>query len=258
MTSYEAARFFALLAVAALAAFAASALLRRFANRLPLRADQRHIVRRVLPLVEAMLGLIALLVVLALGLPDRPTLIVVAVALITVTAVAASWFAIRDVIAGLVLRVEGAVQPNEWIRIGELEGRVRRIGMRSVELELGQGGRATVPFTRVAPATVVRRPPESGGHAHSFTVTPPAGMPVATVVQRVHTAALNCFYSVPAREPHIAPHAAADGATRLTVTIYAPEPVLARLVERAVRLDLENSTKADPLSPAKKTGNPRP
>lgn len=218
MTSYEAARFFALLAVAALVAFAASALLRRFANRLPLRADQRHIVRRVLPLVEATLGFIALLVVLALGLPDRPTLIVVAVALITVTAVAASWFAIRDVIAG------------------------------------GQGGRATVPLTRVAPATVVRRPPESGGHAHSFTVTPPAGMPVATVVQRVHTAALNCFYSVPAREPHIAPHAAADGATRLTVTIYAPEPVLARLVEQAVRLDLENSTKADPSIAGRKSG----
>ncbi len=118
-------------------------------------------------------------------------------------AVAASWSAIRDATDGLFLRATGACRTGDYVQLGELEGRVRRMGFRFLTLQTSDGHIATVPYGRVAASSLRRLPEVRHGLLHLFQVELPRGVPVPVVKRRITTSALLCPWCVPKQNARI-------------------------------------------------------
>jgi small-conductance mechanosensitive channel len=63
---------------------------------------------------------------------------------------------LRDLLTGMVLSLEGRHRVGDDIRVGELEGRIVSLGLRSVVLRAHDGSELTIPNGRFAAADVAR------------------------------------------------------------------------------------------------------
>lgn len=60
-----------------------------------------------------------------------------------------AWFMLRDFVAGLILRLEGVFELNDRIKTRGIEGMVKRMGYRAMQLETDKGEWITVPYSKV-------------------------------------------------------------------------------------------------------------
>jgi small-conductance mechanosensitive channel len=219
----------ALLAVLAL--IAGPLLLRRLVAVLP--AGRRNALRRWLPAIQ--LGFVLIVIVLAAAtmFGSTPALIAAGTAVLVVAG--AAWFAVRDVIAGIVLRAEHDLQAGSTVRAGDSAGRVQHVGLRSVEIEATDGQRVRVPYTRLAASPVaVSRAREEGG-ALRFTVSLQrrAGGGRDDVA-RIRAAALHAFFASARRDPVIRLVHEDDRSRTYDVTVYAADVAFLQGIEEAV------------------------
>ena len=63
---------------------------------------------------------------------------------------------LRDLLAGMVISIEARHRVGDDIRVGELEGRIVALGLRSVVLHAHDGSELTIPNGRFAAADVAR------------------------------------------------------------------------------------------------------
>jgi hypothetical protein len=57
-----------------------------------------------------------------------------------------SWSLIRDIISGFLIRMEGTYHNNSHVRIHDVEGTVRKLGFRSMEIETDRGETIRIPY----------------------------------------------------------------------------------------------------------------
>jgi moderate conductance mechanosensitive channel len=205
---------------------------------LPMSRAARALVDRLSPV--AGLALIAVYVVLAArwildtGAPREQLGFAGVVAL----AAAASWSSLRDALEGVYLRAGRTLGVGDRVRIGELRGRVQRLGLRRATIETIDGELALVPYRQVAVATVFRDPGDDPGAElsafHVFRVRIPDNRAIPEVKRIVREAALLCHWSSIARPPEVA--AADDGHVEITVFPVDTDHVtdLERVVRRAL------------------------
>ncbi|MGF1469330.1 MAG: mechanosensitive ion channel domain-containing protein [Sandaracinaceae bacterium] len=209
--------------------------LRVLLDYLPLSPERRRRARRAYPVVAGSAALLYFLWVAATLFGDRPERLALAVAAVLAATVAASWFAIRDVVAGVVLKAGRVVQVGDRVRIGEVEGRVERMGLRQVVIASGGGEEAVLPYRVVAAGPVSRTPVTDHGAVHVFEV-PVGGRSVSELKVRIREAALLSPWATLARRPEVE----ARGEDRLVVTVFALDADRAADVEGAVRAALQS------------------
>ncbi len=200
----------------------------------PLSAERRDLLRRAYPVFAAATVLGYLLFSAGLFFEDYPEHFPVAVAVILGVALAASWFGVRDVIAGVFLKAGRVCRVGDYVRVGDVQGRVERMGLRALIVETARGEEAIVPFSRLARESVLRTPVSERGTLHVFELTLDGAPSVAETKRRIREAALACHWSAIAREPEIA----VLDAQRYEVTVFALDPDRVREVEAAVRAAL--------------------
>lgn len=222
MTTFDMIAAAITIAAAIVAIFIGTRLLRWTIAVLPLGADGRAAARRWLPAVQLAFGVavLALGAVFAFG----RTAALVAAGIAALIIAGAAWFAIRDVIAGIVLRAEHDLQPGHTVRADDTAGRVHRIGPRSVEIETADGQRIRVPYGRLVRAPLSVSRPREGGGALRFTVTVPRRTGGRDDVARIRAAALHSFFASASREPHIRLVGEDTSGRSYDVTIYAADP----------------------------------
>ncbi len=200
----------------------------------PIAASRRDALRRAFPVVAAACGLGYLLVAAGLFFEPYPQHFPIAVAVILGVALAASWFGVRDVLSGVLLKADRAFAVGDHVRIGDIEGVVARLGLRALTVETTRGEEATIPYSRLAREPIVRTPGAERGTLHVFELHFGAPPTVAETKRRIRSAALACHWSAIAREPEIA----VLDAQRYEVTVFALDPDRVREVEAAVRAAL--------------------
>ncbi len=134
---------------------------------------------------------------------------------------------IRDAMAGMILRGGGSLRTGDHLRVDGVEGRVKRLGVRSVLLELPGGDESRLPWGRLSDTVVVRRPQRFGAHPHSFR------LPAGTEPERVIRAGLLCHWSSLSRPPSVA-----AGSEGLLVTVFSVDPARGPSIEAFVRRQL--------------------
>ncbi|MCA9604786.1 MAG: mechanosensitive ion channel [Myxococcales bacterium] len=200
----------------------------------PVSAERREMLRRAYPVFAAATVLGYLLFAAGLFFEDYPQHFPVAVAVILGVALAASWFGVRDVIAGVFLKAGRVCRVGDYVRVGEVQGRVERMGLRALVVETARGEEAIVPFSQLARESVLRMPISERGTLHVFELSLDGSPSVADTKRRIREAALACHWSAIAREPEIA----VLDAHKYEVTVFALDPDRVREVEAAVRAAL--------------------
>jgi small-conductance mechanosensitive channel len=203
-------------------------------DAIPMSRARRLLLARLRPLAGA--TLIAVFLVMAarwvLASDDRRAWI--ALALIAAVATAASWASLRDLLEGVYLRAGRSFAVGDRVQIGEVRGRVQRLGHRAVTLETADGELALIPYRTVATATIRREPNGGQPGLHVFRMAVPDHRSITEVKRAVREAALLCHWSSISRPPEVS--AADDGQVEITVFPVDGDHVadLERTVRRAL------------------------
>jgi small-conductance mechanosensitive channel len=223
-------------AAAVLLAWAGTFLLRRVAAMLPLRARGRDAATRWLPAAQLVLALIAATAVTVFFLGPQAAAAVVGVAAAII--LAAAWFAVRDVIAGIVLRAEHGFLAGQTLHASSVTGRIRHVGIRTLEIET-DGRRTRIPYSRIGHTPVALGGARDAG-ALRFSLSRPRNGDAAADATAIRAAVLHAFFAPPAREPLV--RLAAETGERRTweVTVHA-DPAHLPAIEHAVRTALEHA-----------------
>ena len=200
----------------------------------PMSRERRASWVRVGPIAEVVLWLTYLVSVIAWTLSGYPSVRLLALGLLALVLVVAGFSVIRDYLAGVILRTEGAVEVGDVVRVGDVEGKVARFRARAVELDMAHGDRVVLPYRAVGQAAIVRRSRQRSAVRHSFVVAVPPGTPADTARHAIRRAALLCHWVPPSQDPTIT--ALPSGG--LEVTIHAMTDVRTADVEAAVRAAL--------------------
>lgn len=60
-----------------------------------------------------------------------------------------SWFAVKDLVAGIILKYQKAFELDQRIKIENIDGRIKRLGYLSLSMESYQGELVDIPYSRV-------------------------------------------------------------------------------------------------------------
>lgn len=199
---------------------------------LPLGPARRITARRWLPAVQLAFVLAVVVFAAVLLLGQTPALVVSGVTALLV--VGATWFAIRDVVAGVVLRAEHGFDAGCVLHADDIAGRVHRVGIRSLEIEGGDGRRVRVPYTRLRAIPLSMTRPAESGRALQFTTVLPRNSGGPDDMVHIRVAALNAAFASPWREPHVQLVAEDPESRTFVVTVYAADPSFLPFIEEAV------------------------
>ena len=158
---------------------------------------------RVLPVVEAALWLTyvvwAVGAVFAEGLYYNAALLMV----LAISLALVSWFAARDWIAGIILRVQDAYKTGQKIRFDEVEGTIRQVGHLALEIELSDGEQAKIPYSRISGRIRSQIRPDMTSNYYHFEIEIGNEIPLSEARQILRTAIMNSPWTTFDQEPQI-------------------------------------------------------
>jgi small-conductance mechanosensitive channel len=221
--------------ILALLLFALFRTLRYFLNVVPMTKARRSTVFRFLPTAELLVGLLYVLSAVPLVFKDHPDYSPIVLSVILGGIVWVSWFAIRDFMAGVFLKAGKVCRTGDHVRLDGIEGRVKAMGLRVLEIVSASGDEIVVPYSRISRQSISRLPIVDGLARHSFRVDVPEGFPPLQAKSIVWAAALNDHWASLKRDPQV--DIASDGS--LDITVYALTPDHGPLIEQSVRGQLD-------------------
>lgn len=197
----------------------------------PLSMERRESLRRAFPVVGALAAVLFLLFASGFLFDRYPEHFPIAVMVILGVSLTASWFAIRDLVSGIYLKASRVCRAGDYVRVGEVQGRVQRMGLRVLVVETARGEEAILPYSRMTRDAVLRTPASNRGTLHVFELTLPGDLPVSEAKRRIRESALRCHWSVIAREPQIT----VIDANRFEITVFGFDSDRVRDIEDEVR-----------------------
>lgn len=117
-----------------------------------LLSKNRHIdtLKRVLPLGEGIVWFLFWTWALKSIFEEQLIYSLGVLVIVLVVLVWVSWFAIKDFIAGVVLKFEAAFQEGEQINIENVVGVVKYLGYFSLEIQTEQGEKINIPYSSIS------------------------------------------------------------------------------------------------------------
>jgi hypothetical protein len=201
----------------------------------PVGPDRRETLARARPLAGTLIVLLYLLFAVGVVFKAQPSQLPAALAFVVVGFVVASWTVVRDVVSGVFLKAGRVCRVGDHVRIGNVEGRVERMGLSVLVIETREGDEAVLPYSSIARQSILRTPVIDNVAPHVFCVEAPAGLPLPELKALIRLHALNSHWSSIARQPDV--EATSGGA--FEVTVFALDADHAADVEATVRRALE-------------------
>lgn len=143
--------------------------------------------------------------------------------------------ALTDWANGLVLRSEGTLRPDGRIGVGSGRGRIRRLGLRSAEVEAEDGRVLRLPYTTLAAANIEISSEEVTARSHTFPVTVRGTRDADALSRKMVTEALLSPWSAAQPTPGVRLLDHGSHELRFEVTVYPVDSALISRIEDAVR-----------------------
>lgn len=217
-----------------LALASAAALARWLVRLIPMGAQRRKAVDRIAPVVAAAVGFVYLVLAARIVFDQFPSYVPIALILLLGAWVGISWFALRDFMAGVILRSGRVVEVGDRIEVDGVVGRVETLGLRTMTVQTKSGDEAVVPYGRAAQASIKRSPVRDGVSPYMFRLAVPEAADLVVFQRRVRETALISHWSSPVREPQVS----VLGPGELEVTVYALDADHGPAIEATVRAGL--------------------
>ncbi|HCX98667.1 MAG TPA: hypothetical protein DG754_00870 [Bacteroidales bacterium] len=166
--------------VFAVALFFMLRLASQLAKTIPTSKKYRKVILRGFPLFELAIWAAFVLWVVnhALGNSEYLTLATTSVLLVFLLII--SWFFLRDFIAGIILKTEFPFEINQRIAASKYDGAIKRLGYRSLELEMDNGDIVKIPYSQIASRSIHLQNMEDSLRGHETLVKASTKIPVQT------------------------------------------------------------------------------
>ena len=154
------------------------------------------------------------------------------------------WFAGRELIAGIMLRLTDNYQVGQNIRMQQLDGIINHIGFLSLSVQGDEGTIIKVPWSRISGQIYSKGIREDKSNRHTFTVNIPAAVKITELEQKVTQAVLLSAGSAIDKEPVIRQITQLENSSEYQVTVFAINPEYFQSIEQnvknAVNSDIKN------------------
>ena len=201
----------------------------------------RALLYRSLPVIEASLWLFY--AVWAVGAIFKEGLYY-NTALMMILAIAVSlvsWFAIRDWIAGIVLKIQDAYEDGQEISIRNIQGTIRRVGHLALEIELPEGEQIKIPYSQISGQIRGRSRPDTTSNHHRFEIEIKREIPLSEAQEQLRNAILNSPWSAFDREPQIKLLNETAAHYLFEAIVYAPGVGCGQAIEEDVKEQFKDS-----------------
>jgi len=187
------------------------------------------------PSVEALIWLIFVVRSIGLLIDDPIYYHITLGAIATVSVLCLSWFAGKDWIAGLVFKTQRVYETGQRIRIGEEQGRIRRLGYLSLDVETKNGEHLTIPYSRITGRIHGTSQPEASTRYHRFEVRTTKTQTASSTMKDLRAAILYSPWSSHQKEPQIRLLSESVDGFLFEAVVYSPGSEYSRAIEEDVR-----------------------
>lgn len=204
---------------------------RWLAARVPMSKARRAALRRLQPVLEAGLVGVYLIVVLPLAFADELGYLEL---LPAAAFVALVWFALRDLVAGVLVKASELCEVGDHVDLGGQSGVVRQLGYRVLVLSDEQGAELVIPYSQLSTRSLVRMRHNAAAYPHSFELELPPESDPLEARARIKRLAMGSHWASIVREPEI--EALSGG--RVAVRVFALGREYGPAIEAQVRAEL--------------------
>ncbi len=190
-------------------------------RRLPIKRTYKNGLDRILPMMEglAWLGFLLWGVQLLVKNEFWNSIGLLVVSLMVLLMLA--WFLARDFLAGIILKSDGSLSLNDWIKIKDLKGKVISLGYRSMIMETEMGETVNIPYTKISSEVSIRPNPSEKIKSHAFKLSLSKNGDYSQVEKRLRSTILNAPWSSVKKKPQIKLLEETDTHFHLEVIIYS-------------------------------------
>lgn len=146
-----------------------------------------------------------------------------------------SWSLIRDIISGFLIRMEGTFHQNSHVRIHDVEGTVRKLGFRSMEIETERGETIRIPYKIVDDELTVKSYPVETIKSHAFNITVSRTKELNEYQDEIKFQLLNSHWSSLRKDPRVKLVSENNDTYELRITAYTLDKRYFQDVERFVK-----------------------
>lgn len=134
-----------------------------------------------------------------------------------------SWFALKDIIAGIVFKTKGRFSINETIKVREHSGKIVKFGFLEVEIETETGETIHLPYSMVIGEVLIKSNPAEMIISHTFRLETTKSKPLIKIIDEVRITILHLPWISFKKDPQVKPVGEDKDSYTLEITVYTPE-----------------------------------
>lgn len=170
-------------------------------KRLHISPGIRYYFTVVLPIAELLTWLGFTVWCIRLMYESGLYVILIALSAILILLFIPSWFLIRDLIYGIVLVFQRKIELNTRIKIGEMAGKVVKIGYFTFDVKSNDGSIETIPYSKIQSKVISKSGENINLEKQLIVLTIPAQDDIDESLERLRMTLLNSPWVAASHEP---------------------------------------------------------
>lgn len=216
------------------------AVILKIANMAVLKKITNQRIKYYYPIFEVIIWFIFLLWGLNVLFRESFYQMIVISSLSAIFIVGLGWFVIRDLFAGVVLRMTDRFYPGQYLRVDQRNGRIKRVGMLNISLQEEDGSVSKIPWNKINGQIYSNGTAADTTNRQQFTVEIPQKYPLESVQRKIYETVLLSVGAAINKEPQIKLTGTANQEWQLEITAYALSPEYFRIIQANVKDVLNN------------------
>ena len=169
----------------------------------PIRRTFKVKVDRILPLAEGVIWLSFTLWCIRQLVQNDLWNSIGVLTVVLLVVVALFWLVIRDYMAGIILKSDGSMKLNDWIKIKGIEGKITEMGQRAMIITTDSGETLNVPYSALSGEISVKPNPSEKLISHTFEIEISKNTDLESTIDQIRRAILNTPWASVKKSPEI-------------------------------------------------------
>lgn len=172
-------------------------------KRLPVSAETRHYLTVVLPIAELLTWFGFAVWCIRMMYESEAYAMLITISVILILMIVPSWFLIRDLILGILLVIQRKMELNTRIEIGDISGKVVKVGYFTFEIKSKDGNIETIPYSKIQSQVITKSSENINLEKQLVSFTIPATKTMDEAVEQLKSILLNSPWVAASQQPII-------------------------------------------------------
>lgn len=209
-------------------------------KRLPISAETRHYLTVILPIAELLTWLGYAVWCIRIMYESEAYAMLITISVIIVLMIIPSWFLIRDLILGILLVIQRKIELNTRIEIGDISGKIVKVGYFTFEIKSKDGDIDTIPYSKIQSQVIKKSSENINLEKQLVRFTLPATKNIDETVEQLKLILLNAPWVAASQEPLIKNIIHEDDQHIIEVFIYFLKKDYVEKIRDYVSVSLQN------------------